>query len=47
MLLKFNKTGKENNAVTESNIVLAGDVGATKTNLTLFKIEANNVNRFT
>ena len=43
MLLKFNIKSNENKAITESSIVLAGDIGATKTNLALFKIEGNNI----
>ncbi|MGE5106664.1 MAG: glucokinase [Sphingobacteriales bacterium] len=42
MLLPF-KILKENKAGSKSKIVLAGDVGATKTNLALFKTEGNKV----
>jgi len=42
MLLKFNTTAKENKK-GESNIILAGDIGATKTNLALIKSDGNNI----
>ena len=42
MLVKFN-ISKERKAIGESSIVLAGDVGATKTNLALFKEEGSVV----
>ena len=42
MLVKFN-VSKESKAIGESRIVLAGDVGATKTNLAFFKEEEGNV----
>ena len=42
MLVKFN-ISKESKATGESHIVLAGDVGATKTNLALFKEEEGSV----
>ena len=43
MLVKFN-ISKESKATGESHIVLAGDVGATKTNLALFKEEEEEGN---
>ena len=38
MLLLLNKS-MENNVAGKVTIVLAGDIGATKTNLGLFKVE--------
>lgn len=42
MLLPFNKS-MENKAAGKRTIVLAGDIGATKTNLTFFQKEAGLV----
>ena len=42
MLLQFN-ISKESKASGKSSIVLAGDIGATKTNLALFKVEGDSV----
>ena len=42
MLLRF-KIPKESKASRRNNIVLAGDIGATKSNLALFKVEGGNV----
>jgi glucokinase len=42
MLLPFYKS-KESKASGRSTIVLAGDIGATKSNLALFKVEGNHV----
>lgn len=42
MLLRF-KIPKESKASRRNSIVLAGDIGATKSNLALFKVEGGNV----
>ena len=42
MLLQFKKS-KESKASCKRSIVLAGDIGATKTNLALFKVEGDIV----
>ena len=42
MLLQFKKS-KESKASNKSSIVLAGDIGATKTNLALFQVEGDKV----
>lgn len=42
MLLQFN-ISKESKASHKSSMVLAGDIGATKTNLALFKVEGDSV----
>ena len=42
MLLRF-KIPKESKASRRNSTVLAGDIGATKSNLALFKVEGGNV----
>jgi glucokinase len=42
MLLPF-KISKENKDSSKTNIILAGDIGATKTNLALYKVDVENI----
>ena len=43
MLLPLNKSMENNKVAGKATIVLAGDIGATKTNLAFFKIEGDHV----